>query len=58
MLALLLFLGLVLATVLLGFLAAVEGGGRAVATMNAPRRIVGLSRPAAEQAPPDALSSF
>lgn len=57
MLALLLFLGLVLVTVLLGFLAAVQGGLRGVTPMNAPRRIVELSRRAAEQAPTDALSS-
>ena len=56
MLALLLFLGLVLVTVLLGFLAAVQGGLR-VAAMNAPRRIVEFSRRAAEQAPSEALSS-
>ena len=57
MVALLLFLGLVLATVVLGFLAAVQGGTRGVAPMDAPRRIVELSRRAAEQAPPDPLSS-
>lgn len=57
MIALLLFLGLVLGTVLLGFLAAVQGGGRAVAPTRARRRIVELSRPGVEQTPADALSS-
>ena len=56
--ALLLFLGLVLVTVLLGFLAAVQGGLRGVATLNAPRQIVELSKRASEQAPPDTLSSI
>lgn len=56
--ALLLFLGLVLVTVLLGFLAAVQGGLRGVATLNAPRRIVELSKRASEHAPPDTLSSI
>lgn len=55
--ALLVFLGLVLVTVLLGFLAAVQGGLRGVATLNASRRIVELSS-ASEQAPPDTLSSI
>ena len=57
MLALLLFLSLVLLTVVLGFLAAVQGGLRGVPTMNAPRTIVELGRRTAEQASPDALSS-
>lgn len=57
-LALLVFLGLVLVTVLLGFLAAVQGGLRGVATLNAPRRIVELSKRASEHAPPDTLSSI
>lgn len=56
-LALLLFLGLVLVTVVLGFLAAVQGGLHGVSAMNAPRRIVELGRRAAEPAPRDALSS-
>ena len=56
-LALLLFLGLVLMTVLLGFLAAVQGGMRGSAAINPPRRIVELSRRVAEQAPPDTLGS-
>lgn len=51
MLALLLFLGLLLATVVVGFLAVVQGGGRAVAATNARRRLVELSRPAADEAP-------
>lgn len=59
MLALLLFLSLALATVLLGFLAAVRGGGHAAAALSASRRIVELSAPAAaDQAPPDSLSSI
>lgn len=56
--ALLLFLGLVLVTVLLGFLAAVQGGLRGVATLNAPRRLVELRRRAPEQSPPDTLASI
>ena len=58
MLALLLFLGLVLATVVLGFVAALQGGARAVATTNARRRLRELNRPAGEQAPPNTLSSM
>ena len=58
MFALLLFLGLVFATVMLGFLAVVQGGGRAVATTNAPRRLVGASRATSKQVPPDTLTSI
>ena len=58
MLALLLFLGLVLVTVLVGFLAAVQGGLRGVATLNPPRRIAELRRGAPEQSPPDTLASI
>ena len=58
MLALLLFLGLVLATVVLGFIAALHGGARAVASTNAQQRLRELSRPVGEQAPPSTLSSM
>ena len=56
--ALLLFLGLVLVTVLLGFLAAVQGGLRGVATVNPRRQVAELRRRAPEQSPPDTLASI
>ena len=58
MLALLLFLGLALVTVVLGFVAAVQGGLRGIATMNPRRRIAELRRRAPEQSPPDTLASI
>ena len=58
MFALLLFLGLVFVIVMLGFLAAVQGGGRAVATTNARRRLVGVGRSTSKQVPPETLTSI